>query len=727
MSSSIKINAGQKLAGVTGPDACVHLRVAGTSVVFAADPFGLPAIAHWGAELGDDDIPGLLASATPAVMNSSLDIPRSFSIAAGRTHGWSGTPAIEAHDADTMIEGFTLAATEHEDSRARFTLHDATSTLEVVFSYRLDDAGILHVAVSAENLSPEREVDLTALRTLMPLPARAEETVDFTGRWTHERHPQRSEIRDGTWMRSSRRGRPGHDSSFLTLVGTRGFRFRTGEIWAAHVAWSGNQEMLVERLPEGAGVHRSVLGGGELLDAGEVVLAPGATYRAPAIMLAWSDAGIDGITARFHASIRARPQHPSTPRPLLLNTWEAVYFDHDLEILTELAAVAAQVGVERFVLDDGWFRGRRDDTAGLGDWYTDAAVWPLGLQPLSARVRELGMQFGLWVEPEMVNPDSDLARRHPDWILRESPLLESRHQFVLDFSRDDVRSYIVDRLDDVIRTAEVGFLKWDHNRDLHASLGVRDTRQVRSHTLGVYRVLDEIRRRHPGVEIESCASGGARTDLGILQFTDRVWASDCNDPVERQHIQRWTQTLLPPELIGAHIGPAEAHTTHRHSDFSFRAITALFGHAGLEWDLTRATERERADITAWAALHRELRELLHTGITVRGDDVDEGALLHGVVRPDGTEAVFAWVRTGTSPVAQTPRVPIPGLDPTAAYRVRIRDEIGTARRHQISDPGWMREGADFVCTGAVLAQGLPLPVLNPAQGMLLHLTAATQH
>jgi alpha-galactosidase len=705
-----------------------HLRNGGVSLVFALDAFGAPAVVHWGAALADADVDGLIETSTPAIMNSSLDIARSFSIAAGRAHGWSGTPAIEADAADAVLDGFALIRTEHADddadgvtTEARFTLRDAGSTADAAFDYRLDAAGVLHASVTIRNITADESIDVSAMRLLLPLPARAAEVVDFTGRWTNEHIPQRTAIQDGTWLRSSRRGRPGHDSSFLTLTGTSGFRFRTGEVWGAHLAWSGDQEMLVERLPEGAGVHRSVLGGGELLDRGEIRLDPGEASTSSDLLFIWSDEGIDGITARLHDSIRSRANHPRSPRPLLLNTWEAVYFDHDLDTLTELATTAAAVGVERVVLDDGWFHGRRDDHAGLGDWFVDGTVWPEGLAPISERVHELGMQFGLWFEPEMVNPDSDLARAHPDWILRESPLLASRHQFVLDFSRVEVAEYILERLDEVITAASVDFVKWDHNRDLHAALGPNGDRHVRAHTLGVYRVLDELRRRHPLLEIESCASGGGRADLGILARTDRVWASDCNDPIERQRIQRGTQTLLPPELIGAHIGQAESHTTHRHATFALRAVTALFGHAGLEWDLTGASTDDLAAITRWTALYRELRGLLHAGVTVRADDVDAGALLHGIVSHDRREGVFAWVRTETSGTANSPRVPIPGLDPLATYRVRVREEVGAASRHQVSDPSWM--AGDLTCTGAVLAQGIPLPVLNPGNAMLLHLTA----
>src|SRR6266542_1136250 len=247
----------------------------------------------------------------------------------------------------------------------------------------------------------------------------------------------------------------------------------------------------------------------------------------------------------------------------------------------------ATCGVERFVLDDGWFRHRRDDTAGLGDWYVDETVWPHGLEPLIGHVRSLGMEFGLWVEPEMVNPDSDLYRAHPDWILSAGGRLPPtcRHQQVLDLANPGAYGYVRARLDALLSENDIAYLKWDHNRDL-VDAGHQGRPGVHAQTLAVYRLLDELRAAHPGVEVESCSSGGARVDLGILERTDRVWASDCNDALERQTIQRWTGLFLPPELIGTHVGPPRAHTTGRVHDLSFRAATALFGHAGIEWDVT---------------------------------------------------------------------------------------------------------------------------------------------
>jgi alpha-galactosidase len=392
------------------------------------------------------------------------------------------------------------------------------------------------------------------LSCALPIPAHATELLDLSGRWCRERHPQRHPLPLGSWVRESRRGRTGHDATLGLLAGTPGFGSRHGEVWAVHVAWSGNHLSYAERWPSGEGV----LGGGELLLPGEVELAPGEEYATPWVYAAWSPRGLDGVAAAFHGHLRARPGHPGPdrPRPVVLNTWEAVYFDHDLDRLKALADTAAELGVERFVLDDGWFRHRRDDTAGLGDWYVDETVWPQGLAPLVGHVRALGMQFGLWVEPEMVNPDSDLFRAHPDWVLQTGGRLPpaARNQQVLDLANPDAFEHVRSRLDALLSEYDIAYLKWDHNRDL-VDAGHQGRAGVHAQTLAVYRLLDELRAAHPGVEIESCSSGGARVDLGILERTDRVWASDCNDALERQAIQRWTGLLLPPELIGTHVGP----------------------------------------------------------------------------------------------------------------------------------------------------------------------------
>ncbi|WP_300590725.1 alpha-galactosidase [Microbacterium sp.] len=330
------------------------------------------------------------------------------------------------------------------------------------------------------------------------------------------------------------------------------------------------------------------------------------------------------------------------------------------------------------------------------------------------------MQFGLWFEPEMVNPDSQLVREHPDWILsRDADPALWRHQLVLDLTRPEAWEHVLEQMDAVITRTGVDAIKWDHNRDLHAAVSRATGRaSVHAQVEAVYSLMDELHRRHPALEIESCASGGARVDLGVLEHTQRVWASDTNDPIERQAIQRWTGLLLPPELVGAHIGPERAHTTHRSASLGFRMATALFGHAGIEWDLAECTDAELDALRAWSALYRELRPLLHAGTTVRADLPGEANLLHGVGAPDAAHAVFAWVQLATGPDAAAMRIPIPGLDPASRYLIRERDELTSADPHQVLSPAWL--DGPLSASGAMLCEaGLPLPVMNPGSALLL--------
>ena len=284
---------------------------------------------------------------------------------------------------------------------------------------------------------------------------------------------------------------------------------------------------------------------------------------------------------------------------------------------------------------------------------------------------------------------------------------------------------MLERISTLVAEYDIDYLKWDHNRDLMEPVARRDGGDrplVHAQTLALYRMLDELRARHPTLEIETCSGGGGRVDLGILDRTDRVWASDCNDPVERARIERWTRMLVPPELIGSHVGARRSHTTSRETDLSFRLAIALTAHAGIETDLTAATDDDLRTITAWSALYRELRGLLHTGDVVNADLADDAAMLTGIVAPGGERALFTWARLTTSSDGQSGRVRFPGLDAGARYRVRVRTELGPVSRHEASDPEWIEEAvsdAGIELPGAVLAlAGVPLPTLNPQQALL---------
>jgi alpha-galactosidase len=672
-----------------------HLRAAGVSLVL--DTRGTASVLHWGPDLGDVDLESLAGSRGPAVPPSSIDVPLRLSLLPSLAEGWSGRPAIDSG------HGFRTAEAHLQDQTLEIRSASPDATQEVVTELELSSQGVLRVRHHLTNRGDD-EFLLPNLDVLLPIPAEASELLDFTGLWSHERSPQRAPLRHGVWSRESRHGRPGHDDAFLMIAGTPGFGFRSGRVWAVHLAWSGDKRIWAER----SALGYSVLGAGELLAPGEIRLAPGGSYRTPWLVAVFSDAGLDGLSDRLHPWIRESAQLRK-PRPVVLNTWEAVYFDHDLTVLSDLADAAAEVGVERFVLDDGWFTGRRDDKRALGDWFVDDTVWPDGLHPLISRVHERGMEFGLWVEPEMVSPDSRLAREHPDWVLDNGPTW--RWQRALDLTK--AYDHLLERLTALLTEYPIAFLKWDHNRDL-LTPGVAH-RQTRA----LYRLLTALKQAFPQVEIESCASGGARIDLGILPLVDRFWTSDTNDPLDRQSIQRWTGVLVPPEYLGGHLGAGTAHVTGRTSALGFRLATALFGSAGIEWNLTAASPTEKADIAAWIAEHQRLRPLLHSGRVVRADSPDPAHLLHGVVAQDRGHAVYALVALGIPAAALPPPIRFPGLDPDRSYTVR---PIGVPPRTvQDAPPPWLAVGVTL--PGRVLSEaGLPAPLLTPEQALLLELS-----
>ena len=704
------------------------LRGGAASLVIAEDLAGAsqPLLLHWGADLGGGvDIEALRTALTAPIPHSSYDVPTPRRVVALGADGWRGRPTLRGARADgsgwsPLMRTRSLLV---EDQHLRIVAADDEAQLAVETTYLMHESGVLEIGTALHNEGDAR-YDVAELSVSLPLADRATELLELTGRWCRERTPQRLELGYGARIRESRHGQTGHDSPMVLAAGTSGFGWRSGELWALHLAWSGDAVHWAERHVSA----QAALGAGELLAPGEIVLEPGGTYRSPTVYAVYSDAGLDGISDAFHEFVRARPSHPRRPRPIVLNTWEAVYFNHDLDRLRGLVDVAAEVGVERFVLDDGWFTGRRDDTAGLGDWFVDADVWPRGLAPLIDHVTSLGMEFGLWVEPEMVNPDSELYRNHQDWLLATPGRvpLPWRNQQVLDVALPEVFEYLLERLDSLLRDHDIAFLKWDHNRDLleavHAGRAGTGAK-----TRATYRLIDALRQRHPKVEIESCASGGGRVDLGILARTDRVWASDTNDPIERQQIQRWTGLLLPPELVGSHIGPPRAHTTGRTASLSFRMATAFFAHLGVEWDISTATPDERARLAAAFAAYKEHRALISSGTVVNADHTDAAVDVHGIVATDRSEALFALVLHSTS-VSEQPGVALlPGLEADRVYTVHIVDAFDhdVVPLEQRPAP-WVvaARAGGFRLSGRLLgAVGLPMPVLGPGEAVVLRLTS----
>ncbi|MEO1062869.1 MAG: alpha-galactosidase [Actinomycetota bacterium] len=673
---------------------------------------GMPEVVSVGPPPGPASVP-----MDPAVPHGGLDVPVPLGIVAEESVGHAGRPGLvgSRDDGSAWSPRFELVAHEVSADTGRFELVDRVAELELLVRLRVDDVLTVGLTLRNPGATP---FQLVRLSPSIPVPPDAVELLTFSGRWCRELQVDHSAF-DALHVVENRRGRTSHQRAPAIIATTAGAGEQTGSVWGAQLAWSGNFELAAEVLADG----RRHVQLGELLSPGEVVVEPGGEHVAPDVVVAWSDHGLSAMSQAFHRHVRS-VMGPMSPRPVVLNTWEAVYFDHDLTTLRELADAAAAVGVERFVLDDGWFGGRRDDTAGLGDWWVSEAVWPSGLGPIIDHVTGLGMDFGLWVEPEMVNPDSELYRAHPDWTLTTAgyePVL-GRQQLVLDFGRPEVREHLFAAVRELLDTYDIRYLKWDMNRDLvQASRHGRPG--VHGHVVGLYEVLDGLRCSHPEVEIESCASGGGRADLGVLRRTQRIWTSDCNDAVERQRIQRGFSMLFPPEVMGSHIGPEQAHTTGRRHHLDFRAATALFGHLGIEWNLLRASPEEREAVAAAVALHRRLRPLLHGGAVVRGDHPDPAALVHGVVSEDRRQALFAYVQLTTSASMVPLDARLPGLAADLDYEVRVVDDLGPVRELSRRRPAWMGEPT-VSASGSFLAhRGLPMPALVPETVLLLELTA----
>jgi alpha-galactosidase len=679
---------------------------------------GPPTIIHWGAPLGDGDLDALTAARERPLVHGSPDVVAPVAVVPEHGSGFAGRPGLLGHRPGGRHWAPRFTPSHHTvDAGCRRLVveaRDDVAELELVVTLTLTDALVVQLALT--NRSATERYQLDGLTISLPLPEHADEVGTFTGRWTRELHAVRVAWPHGAHTIENRRGRTSHEHPPLVFAGIAGYGEWHGEVWGAHLAWSGNHVWLAERLADG----RRYIQLGELLHPGELVLEPGETYDTPEVVAVWSSSGLTAATQQFHRHVRARPTHPATPRPVLVNTWEAVYFDHDLDTLRALADRAAAVGAERFVLDDGWFGGRRDDTSGLGDWVVSTEAHPHGLGPLIAHVVDLGMEFGIWVEPEMVSPDSDLYRAHPEWALAPGgyePIL-ARHQLVLDLAQPGAYDHVLGQLDALLSDHEIAYLKWDMNRDHIGAEGAAGTAGTHAQTLAVYRLLDALRARHPHVEIESCSSGGARIDHEILRRAVRVWTSDCNDALERQTIQRGASMLIPPELMGAHIGPERSHTTGRRHDLAFRAATAFFGHLGVECNLLALGDGELRALAEITALHRQFRPLLHGGDTVRFD-TEPAYVAHGVYAPDRTEAIVSFAVVATALSLTPPPLRLPGLDPDATYHVEhlaLPGERGGPNRRT---PAWFQHGLRL--TGRRLAVGgVQLPAMHPESAVLLH-------
>jgi alpha-galactosidase len=678
-----------------------------------------PVIRYWGKRLRRLPDPLLWQTALP---QAGLDENRPLSIAPTLADGTFLEPALRSHqNGQGWAEQWQVAATRATDTELTFELQSLSGLIQLTWSVRLDAGNdVLSVHTELSNLSGA-SLALEQWLTSWPLPRDHTEVLTFTGRWVNEFQPRRQTLPIGALELTNLKGRTSHDHFPGLLTGTAGFNAEKGDVCAFHLGWSGNHRQRVERNQQGLTQYQA---GAHLLP-GEISLAPGASFEAPVLYATRSSSGFNGTAANFQQFVRDKliTWPGDGPRPVHINTWEAIYFDHTQQALDDLAEAATAVGAERYVLDDGWFQGRRDDTAGLGDWTVDETVYPDKLHPLAATLKRTGLEFGLWVEPEMVNPDSNLYRDHPDWVLaiqgQHQPL--ARQQRVLDLTQTAVQAYLFNHLDALLTEYPIAYLKWDMNRDLVQAADHQGQAATFRQTRALYDLLEKLRSAHPQVEIESCASGGARMDFGILRHTHRFWLSDCNDAHERQRMQQWAALFFPAEVLGSHIGPPLSHTTGRQHTTAVRAGTALFGHMGIEWDVRQLDDADRRALTDAIALHKAWRPVIHNGIRRALQPMDPNQLAFQVSAGDShLISVFQQ---------DIPELSIPGslrlltLDPDKNYRISIILQPEKTGHLMKAKPAWISTTSLEFSGESLLTIGLPLPVMDPDSLLLLSLEA----
>ena len=630
--------------------------------------------------------------------------------------GWFGAPALELHN--TAGKGIDLRF-DHSQVFASSTdltirLDDRGNGLVLTVDFLPCGSDGLLVQTHLGNVGSDPiTVDRMASAHL-PLPPSAREIISRRGRHAAEFAECREAMPAHGWDRTIRQGLTGHGGPPAVEILCAAADRHAGLVLSAQMGWSGDSRLAIEQTDEGF----AVLSAEALLKAGEKRLEPGDTYSPPPLYIAISTSGRNGAMARQHAMVREQVSWPTgkmQPRPVHLNSWEAVYFSHDEGRIEDLVRSAAEIGVERFVLDDGWFRGRNNDRAGLGDWTADPIKYPQGLAPLAEKVRDLGMEFGLWVEPEMINPDSELYRAHPDWVLGggEATLPLSRNQLVLDMRRTKVREYLFETLDTLLRQVPISYLKWDHNRP-HAPSGGAE--QVG----GAYELLARLRAAHPQVEIESCAAGGGRIDAGIARHVHRFWTSDNIDALSRVEMQRGFLAFMPPEVMGAHVGASPSHATGRSQSLDFRAAIACQGHFGVELDPARLDRHERDRLVHWIACYKRWRHLIH------GDQIHLGEGAHGLTwqaQGDGRDFILWVIRSDPAPDRRDAPLRLPFAH-QADWTVRLLEKAGHPHVLAAQDGKAFNStgGQELALSGPWLAHaGLPLPALPAESALVFHL------
>ena len=560
-------------------------------------------------------------------------------------------------------------------------LADEALGLTVTLSYSIFRG--LDVVARSVRVTNDGAAAVTLERVLsacIELPWENREIVTLSGSWARERVIDRRPIGHGRVEVGSKRGISSHqEHPFLAIAGEDAGE-TSGEVLALSFVYSGSFTAEVERTQHDmlrVGLGLSDYNFSWLLQAGE-------SFTAPEALLVYSAEGFGGMSRTFHDLFRThliRSPYLHKKRPILINNWEATYFDFNLEKLLQIARVAKAAGIEMLVMDDGWFGKRSSDNSSLGDWIVNEEKLPGGMKALSDAVHEIGMKLGVWFEPEMVCPDSDLYRAHPDWALSipGRPAAECRSQFVLDLTRKEVRDYVVESVSAVLGSAKIEYVKWDMNRPL-TDLGSASTAGgeiLHRYMLGVYELQERILERFPELLLENCTSGGGRFDPGMLYYSPQIWCSDDTDAMERLAIQEGTALIYPPSCVGAHVSICPNHIVGRTTSFATRGVVALAGTFGYELDITKLSEEELAEVRAQVATYHAYNDLIREGdlyrigsttpLSKRKNGRDSYAWMN--VAKDRSEALLSYVQVRGGANLRPEVLYLAGLDPEASYQL----------------------------------------------------------
>ena len=607
-----------------------------------------------------------------------------------------GKPALEGLPA-------TYAECDDEAETLYLDLADRATGLAVRLGYTVFEN---YAAVARSVLIENRGVEALTLEAArsasFQLPDAGYDMIELVGSWARERSVVRNPLHPGVQGVYSLRGHSSHQfNPFIALARPEATE-EAGEVYGFNLVYSGNHAMTAD--VDAYDTVRVMAGINPQGFSWE--LAPGERFQAPEVVAVYSACGLGGMSRTFHGLFGrrlARGAWRDRPRPILINNWEATYFDFDEEKLLGVARAAADLGIELFVLDDGWFTNRDDDFGGLGDWEVNTAKLPSGISGLAQRINDLGMEFGLWIEPEMVNPGTKIFEEHPEWVLHDpaQPMRPCRHQYVLDMSNPAVVDYLYDRLEKVIGSANISYIKWDMNRSLgdvfsQTRPAHEQGRVYHAFILGVYELYRRLTERFPQILFESCAGGGGRFDAGMLAFAPQAWTSDDTDAVERLKIQYGTSLAYPVSSMGSHVSAVPNHQVHRVTSLKMRADVAYFGTFGYELDATQLTPEERDEVREQVAFMKRYRELIQFGSFYRLKSPFAGnECAWMTVSEDRSEALVAYYRVLQVVNAPYRRIKLAGLDASARYRVT---EQGVAAKD--ADPcGRTVSGAELMQIG----------------------------